>query len=847
MQRLSAEDQARLDIAEDIGGFTYDPLGYAYYAFPWGEPGELENEAVREWQAEVLDDIGKHLSNPKTRHMPCQIARSSGHGIGKLHGYQQLIDTPQGIRRWGDLKPGDMLFSEHGAPLRILQTHHYQNVPMYRVTFDDGSHCDVSSGHLWNVRGRKERRNKLDGWRTMETIELLRAGVKRSNGSAQARQWEIPVQGAAQFEEREIDLHPYLVGVWLGDGSKGDPEYTKPHSEVADRLRWLGYQVNDGMDGTAKYVAGIKHLMIDPVFQLGSHERYIPDDYKYNTVANRMELFRGLCDTDGEVHASGSIGYSSTSRQLAEDVIWLARSLGFKAMMHPTTKSGWHPDESGERVECRDCYRVTINCPVNPFTVERRRQAYKPSEQRYTKRWIESIEPIPNTDGMCVTVDSDTGLYLANDFIVTHNSGLIGMIIKWGMDTCVDTRVIVTANTDGQLKSKTVPEVTKWANLAITSDWFTVTATTIYSKQGDHQKSWRCDFLPWSVENTEAFAGLHNKGRRIIIIFDEASAIDDKIWEVVEGALTDENTEIIWICFGNPTRNIGRFRECWRKESKYWNAKKIDSRQVEGTNKEKIAEWQEKYGEDSDWFRVRVRGEFPSASASQFIPTNLVDQQRGQHLRHDQYEFAPLILTCDPAWWGDDDIVIGFRQGLYHRILEKFQKNDNDVLVANKLMRYEDEYQADAVFIDQGYGTGIYSVGHTNNRKWQLVSFGSTSGRIDCFNKRAEMLFMIREWLQSGGVVDPDDELYEELIALETVPTIDGKYKFPPKDDMKEVIGRSPNCLDQLGLTFAQPVVKKQRNPLDSVENNNSGRHPSHGSGSNGSRGQNYDPIGSRS
>lgn len=397
-------------------------------------------------------------------------------------------------------------------------------------------------------------------------------------------------------------------------------------------------------------------------------------------------------------------------------------------------------------------------------------------------------------------------------------SAFIGMLINWGMSTCEDCKIVVTANTEGQLRTKTAPEVQKWQKLAITSHWFKTPAMSMYSVDPNHEKSWRCDFIPWSENNPEAFAGLHNVGKRIVVIMDEASGIADKIWEVVEGALTDENTEIIWIAFGNPTRNMGRFRECWRKFSKMWSTKKIDSRTVPGTNKVQIQKWLEAYGEESDFFKVRVRGEFPNASAHQFYPTDLIEESRGRHLDKSQYEFAPVILTCDPAWTGDDDIVIGYRQGLYHKVLETFQKNDNDVLVANKLARYEDELNADAVFIDQGYGTGIYSAGTTMGRFWQLISFSSKSGRPDCDNKRAEMLVEVLDWLKVGGAVDPHEDLYEEMLALETLPMLDGKYKFPRKDQMKEVLGRSPNILDQLGLTFAMPVVKKDKNTRFATE-----------------------------
>ncbi|VFS64127.1 Uncharacterised protein [Kluyvera cryocrescens] len=124
-------------------------------------------------------------------------------------------------------------------------------------------------------------------------------------------------------------------------------------------------------------------------------------------------------------------------------------------------------------------------------------------------------------------------------------SAFISMLINWGMATCEDCKVVVTANTDNQLRTKTWPEIIKWSTLAITSGWFTPTATALYSNDTGHDKRWRADAIPWSEHNTEAFAGLHNERKRIIVVFDEASNIADLVWEVAEGALTDEDTEII--------------------------------------------------------------------------------------------------------------------------------------------------------------------------------------------------------------------------------------------------------------------------------------------------------------
>jgi hypothetical protein len=390
-------------------------------------------------------------------------------------------------------------------------------------------------------------------------------------------------------------------------------------------------------------------------------------------------------------------------------------------------------------------------------------------------------------------------------------SALIGMIVHWGMSTCADTRVVITANTDTQLRTKTAPEVGKWFRLAINKHWFNVTATAIASVDTEHEKSWRSDFIPWSENNTEAFAGLHNEGKRIIVIMDEGSAISDKIYEVVEGALTDENTEILWIVFGNPTRNSGRFRECFRRWKHRWRTRQIDSRTVEGTNKAQIDKWVQDYGEDSDFVKIRVRGIFPSMSAKQFISETDVDAAFGKHLRPEQYSFAPKIIGVDPAWSGDDSFEIWLRQGLASRLLGSYPKNDNDVEMANIIARFEDAEKADAVFVDAGYGTGIVSAGTTMGRDWQLVWFGGKSADAGCLNKRAEMWKSLRDWLKAGGVIPPDNELRDELTSIETVPRFDGIIQLESKEQLKDRQLPSPNKADALALTFAFPVALKPR------------------------------------
>lgn len=426
---------------------------------------------------------------------------------------------------------------------------------------------------------------------------------------------------------------------------------------------------------------------------------------------------------------------------------------------------------------------------------------------------IELLEDI--RDGL-KTVDEVIQLATASGHGV-GKSALVAWLILWAISTCPDTRGVVTANTQTQLQTKTWPELGKWYTRFIAKSMFRFTATAIHIEHPDteRQKAWRIDAIPWSEHNTEAFAGLHNEGKRILVVFDEASAVADKIWEVTEGALTDSNTQIIWAVFGNPTRNSGRFRECFHAHRRFWRGRRVDSREVSFTNKVKIQGWVDFYGEDSDFVRVRVRGVEPNQSAMQFIAADIVEAARGRQLRPEQYQFAPVIITLDPSWTGEDEWVVGKRQGLSFSVVRFGQKNDDDSKMAGMLAQIVEDEKADAVFIDAGYGTGIFSAGKAlGYLDWTLVWFGGASSDPGCLNKRTEMWAATKKWLQEGGAIPNDEILCSDLKAPEAYVVQSGKQtgklKLESKDEMKDRGCESPNRADALGLSFAFPVKKKE-------------------------------------
>ena len=402
-------------------------------------------------------------------------------------------------------------------------------------------------------------------------------------------------------------------------------------------------------------------------------------------------------------------------------------------------------------------------------------------------------------------------------------SALIAMITHWAMSTCEDCRVVMTANTEAQLRTKTWPEVAKWVRLAINSNWFNVGATTISVDDKEHERLWRVDAIAWSENNTEAFAGLHNRGKRIVVIYDEASAISDKVWEVTEGALTDEKTEIIWIAFGNPTKNTGRFRECFGRMKHRWVRRQIDSRGIEGTNKQQLDKWVQDYGEDSDFVRVRVRGEFPRAGATQFIAGDVVAQARQRTISDAEVVREWLILSVDVARFGDDQTIIGTRQGAKLKILEKLRGADT-MQTGMRVCYWMNQLRPRMTVIDgDGVGGGVVDYVNMTMKEWlknnapcRVDEFHGGSSPGDGFmyyNRRAEVWGKMRDWLATADIPD-DPELEMDLTAPEYFFSAKNQIQLEKKEDMKKRGLSSPDAADMLAMTFSVYPAPQTRDEL---------------------------------
>jgi hypothetical protein len=396
-------------------------------------------------------------------------------------------------------------------------------------------------------------------------------------------------------------------------------------------------------------------------------------------------------------------------------------------------------------------------------------------------------------------------------------SALVSWITLWALSTLPDTRGVITANTENQLKTKTWAELGKWFNLFIGREHFSLTATALMSKDPNRERTWRIDQIPWSEKNTEAFAGMHNQGKRLLLIMDEASAIPDRIWEVAEGALTDAGTQIIWLAFGNPTRNTGRFKECFAggRFAKWWDSTQLDSRTVAITNKTQIDRWVEAYGEDSDFVRIRVRGVFPRHGELEFISAADVENAMARDVTTSLTD--PLALGCDVARYGSNESVIAFRKGRDARtILWQFFRGLNTVELATRVNEAFHAYRTDGIFIDGGgVGGGVVD----NCRHMQLFCFdvqfggrddvgGSATGNDGerYANKRAAMWGAMRSWIKTGAL-PADAELKAQLIGPTYTYNLKNEILLESKEEMMKRGVDSPDRADALALTFAYPLA----------------------------------------
>lgn len=791
MVQIEAENSGAGQVSDFFDCYAGDPVRFVRDMFA---------ETPDPWQADVLREIAKG-----TR----RIAVRSGHGVGKAQFTGSYLPTPDGMRRYGDLVEGDRVFAEDGTPTHVTGVFEQGVRPAFRLVFDDGTGVIADAEHLWKVRGRHERRNGIEGWRVLTTAQIIEAGVKRRNGKgSRCNQWEIPRQGAPDFEGPAPCIRPYALGVWLGNGTRRSSKITEYDAEVIAHLRETGETVKKQQTRGQWAIVGLHtKLRCAGLAELGSPDRFIPDICKYVRAEDRAELLRGLMDTDGETMRHGTSLFSSTSKRLAEDVAWLIRSLGGKAHLWPKAKRGLYRAPDGDMVECRDCYRVTVRMPADflLFYVKRKEERRKPCEARYLSRWIERIEPAGECEMRCITVAHPSHCFLFNDFVVTHNSTCASWAMIWYLLTRLPVKIVVTSQSAGQLWDALFAELKTWisrlppeyrALLKVGSD------RVEFSGAPDEGFISARTSRP---ENPEALAGIH--ARNVMIVADEASGIPEPIFEAAYGSMTGERA--VTILLGNPIRTSGFFYDVFHKLADRWYTLRVSCLDSKRAQPEYAADIAARYGEDSNVYRVRVLGEFPKADDDTVIPLELVEAAARRDV--DASPTAPVLWGLDVARFGDDSTALVKRKANIVPEKPKVWRSLDLMRTAGIVAaEFETTPAGDRpveILVDAiGVGAGVAD----RLRELKLPARGVNVSELPAIggtyiNLRAELWFKAKAWFAKQDCRIPaDDRLVNELAVVRyAFQESSGKMKIEPKDEMKRRGLASPDVADAFCLTFA--------------------------------------------
>lgn len=348
-------------------------------------------------------------------------------GLGKGHPDGTRILTPSGWEVIENLKVGREVVGSDGTPCTVTGVYNRGQQPIYEVFFDDDTSILVDENHLWPVKNPSDKaRNKP--YRIMSTGDLLKTKLKYGT-TGQSRTWTIPTVQPVEFPEQDLPLDPYILGVLLGDGNlAAGPRWNKPDEFIADKVRARlpeGCEVSKCVDNNWGIVTRpkgadnpIRNWLRSVGLTGGSDEEFVPDQYLFASYKQRLQLLRGLMDTDG--YAGESPEFSSASRRLAEAVVFLTQSFGGTASLKikefPTYQY------NGETRIGKPSYRVVLSLKgPNPFSLPRKKSLWK-SPSRGTGRWIDRIESKGIANSTCISVNSGDNLYVVDHFIVTHNT-----------------------------------------------------------------------------------------------------------------------------------------------------------------------------------------------------------------------------------------------------------------------------------------------------------------------------------------------------------------------------------------------------------------------------------------
>jgi len=392
-------------------------------------------------------------------------------------------------------------------------------------------------------------------------------------------------------------------------------------------------------------------------------------------------------------------------------------------------------------------------------------------------------------------------------------SCVMAWLLLWFLMTRRQSQIPCTAPTSEQMYDVLWKEVSKWLERMPEAfrnlfDW-----STQYVRIKESPQTWFARAKTARKEAPEALAGVH--ANDVMMLCDEASGIPEEIFTTAEGALTTAN--IIVLLISNPTRLVGYFHDCFNSDNKAWKLlgfSSEDSPIVDNAYTERIIE---KYGKDSDEYRVRVLGEFPRADTVDLSGYVALLDTVDLRMCDDELEFVGDVrLGVDPAGEGNNKSVFTIRDRFKSKIVCS-EEISNAKSIAQRVLTIQEKYKIDtrSIYVDSfGVGAKVLEELALTGRAVKGVNVGEPSNEKDRFlNLRAELYYRVKEWLRSGGELCAH-EGWQELLTIRYRPTLANKIQIMTKQEMRRAGYASPDFADALMLTFYDLDDLPQARPI---------------------------------
>lgn len=749
-----------------------------------------------------------------------EVLMGGAAGGGKAQSVDSMIVTPLKLKRMGDIKVGDVISHPSGANTNVIAIHPQGVRDVYRITFNDGASTLVTKDHLWYLwfSSHKSKQEKKTSVGKVWTTEMIINYLNEIKNRKRKYKPIIPLCNPIQFTKTthfSDVLHPYLIGVLLGDGCiTNNITFTSGDDFIINKIMGLGYEVHKLKSKYVYSVVNIKDLLVKiKLYGKKSSDKFIPEYLKYSTIENRIALINGLLDTDGYVDKRNHCHYYTISEQLAKDVQFILWSLGFKVVI--TEKIGKYK-KNNKIIECAKCYCLYIQGNNKNILFSLPRKLNKINNKfnggvSIPGRVIESIKYAGKKECKCITVDNPNGLYITDDFIVTHNS-FIGC--AWVIERCITlkgSRWLIGRSVLKNLKDTTLMtffEVCGQWGLDPEKHFFYNTKDNIikFDKSLGGALIFLKDLALYpSDPEYDSLGSLEITGAFI----DEASQITEKAKNIVYSRIRyklDEYGVIPKLLMtSNPGKNFiyREFYKPWKAGTLPYNRKFVQAFATENPYISK--HYLTALNQLDRISRLRLRDGVWEYDDDDTVLMSIVDIN--DIFLNDHVPRGLSYITCDYARFGKDKTVIMVWDG-WRMIDMKVMDQSSIPQAVGEIRKLMQKYNvtANRVVVDEmGTGSGLKDSLRCRGFVSSAQAVRVSGTKEQYINLRTQCYYRLSEKVSRKEIYIPTQDVRLKELIVEELEQIkrkdidkDGKMRIVGKDEIRENIGRSCDYADAI-------------------------------------------------